>query len=149
MILRIDCYLMIILCLWMKERSRRHMEEGLEVWRTSEGVRIKIEDQTKLSSSLPRSLGPVYLELVTQDAYRLCFRWYIYGWKAYLIRKPTQVVPCQKLFGINGNHRNKSPSRIYQGAMSPSIGPFGPCNVSALPRDMNRGHLMFLSLYNQ
>jgi hypothetical protein len=30
MILRIDCYLMIILCLGMKERSRRHMEEGLE-----------------------------------------------------------------------------------------------------------------------
>jgi hypothetical protein len=43
----------------MKERSRRHMEEGLEAWRTSEGARIKMEDQTKLSSSLPRSSGPV------------------------------------------------------------------------------------------
>jgi hypothetical protein len=51
--LRIDCYLMIILCLGIKERSRRHMEEGLEAWRTSEGARIKMEDQTKLSSSLP------------------------------------------------------------------------------------------------
>jgi hypothetical protein len=36
----------------MKERSRRHMEEGLEAWRTSEGARIKMEDQTKLSLSL-------------------------------------------------------------------------------------------------
>jgi hypothetical protein len=149
MILRIDCYLMIILCLGMKERSRRHKEEGLEAWRTSEGVQIMMKDQTKLSSSLPRSLGPVCLELVTQDAYGLRFRCSIYGWKAYLIRKPTQVVPCQKLFGINRNRRNKSPSRICQGAMSPFIGPFGPCNVSALPRDTNRGPLTFLSLYNQ
>jgi hypothetical protein len=58
----------------MKERSRRHMEEGLEAWRTSEGARIKMEDQTKLSSSLPRSSGPVCLELVTQDVFGLCFQ---------------------------------------------------------------------------
>jgi hypothetical protein len=74
MILRIDCYLIIILCLGIKERSRRYMEEGLEAWRTSEGAWIKMEDQTKLSSSLPRSSGPVCLELVTQDASGLCFR---------------------------------------------------------------------------
>jgi hypothetical protein len=74
MILRIDCYLMIILGLGMKERSRTHMEEGLEAWRTSEGAQIKMEDQTKLSSSLPRSSGPVYLELVTQNASGLRFR---------------------------------------------------------------------------
>jgi hypothetical protein len=65
MILRIDCYLIIILCLGMKERTRRHMEEGLEAWRTSEGAQIKMEDQTKLSSSLPHSSRPVCLELVT------------------------------------------------------------------------------------
>jgi hypothetical protein len=74
MILRIDCYLMIILCLGMKDRSRRYMEEGLEAWRTSEGARIKMEDQTKLSSSLPRSSGPVCLELVTQDTSELHFQ---------------------------------------------------------------------------
>jgi hypothetical protein len=39
----------------MKERSRRHMEEGLEAWRSSEDARIKMEAQTKLSLSLPRS----------------------------------------------------------------------------------------------
>jgi hypothetical protein len=79
----------------------------------------------------------------------LRFQWSIYGWKDYLIRKPTQVVPCQKLFGINRNHRNKSPSRICQGAVSPSFGPFGPCNVSALPRDVNRGPWMSLRVCNQ
>jgi hypothetical protein len=35
---------MIILCLGIKERSRRHMKEGLEAWRTSEGAWIKMED---------------------------------------------------------------------------------------------------------
>jgi hypothetical protein len=69
--------------------------------------------------------------------------------KAYLIRKPTQVVPHQNLFGINGNRQNKSASRICQGAVSPSFGPFGPCNVSALPRDANRGSWTPLRLYNQ
>jgi hypothetical protein len=102
----------------------------------------------KSSSSPPRNPGPICLELVTQDASELRFRWSIYGWKAYLIRKPTQVVPRQKLFGINRNRRNKSPSRICQGAVSPSFGPFGPCNVSALPRDTNRGPWTPLRLYN-
>jgi hypothetical protein len=73
MILRIDCYLMIILCLEMKERSRRHMEEGLEAWRTSEGARIKMEAQTKLSSSLPRSPIAVSTKMIAQVAYRLRF----------------------------------------------------------------------------
>jgi hypothetical protein len=50
------------------------MEEGLEAWRTSEGARIKMEDQTKLSSSLSRNSGPICLELVTQAAYEIRFR---------------------------------------------------------------------------
>jgi hypothetical protein len=73
MILRIDCYLMIILCLGMKERSKRHMEEGLEAWRSSEGARIKMEAQTKLSSSLPRSPGAVSTKTVAQVTYWLGF----------------------------------------------------------------------------
>jgi hypothetical protein len=48
-----------------EERSRRHMEEVLEAWRTSEAARIKMEDQTKLSSSMPCSSWPVCFELVT------------------------------------------------------------------------------------
>ena len=34
-----------------------------------------------------------------------------------------QVVLRQKPFGINGNRRNKSASRICQGAATPSFGP--------------------------
>ena len=46
-------------------------------------------------SSLPRPPGPVCLKLVTQDASGLRFRRSMYGWKAYLIRKPIHVVSCQ------------------------------------------------------
>jgi hypothetical protein len=98
----------------------------------------------KSSSSPSRAPGAVCSKTDAQDTYELRF-----GWKAYLIRKPTQVVPHQNLFGINRNHQNKSVSRIYQGAVSPSFGPFGPCNVSALPRDANRGPWMPLRIYNQ
>jgi hypothetical protein len=40
------------------------MEEGLEAWRSSKGSRIKMEAQTKLSSSLPRSPGAVSTKMV-------------------------------------------------------------------------------------
>jgi hypothetical protein len=49
--LRIDYYLMIMLCLRTKERIRRHIEEGLEAWRASKGARVKMEAQTKSTSS--------------------------------------------------------------------------------------------------
>jgi hypothetical protein len=49
------------------------MEEGLEVWRSSKGAQIKMEAQTKLSSSLPRSPGAVNIKTVAQVAYGLGF----------------------------------------------------------------------------
>ena len=86
-------------------------------------VRIpKVEAQSNLSSSLPRPSGPVYLKLVTQDASGLRFRRSTYGWKGNLIRKPIQVVSHQKPLRINGNRRNKSASRICQGAATSSFG---------------------------
>jgi hypothetical protein len=57
--------------------------------------------------------------------------------------------PHMDLFGNNRNRQNKSASRICQDAVSPSFGPFGPCNVSALPRDANKGPWTPLRLYNQ
>ena len=77
----------------------------------------------KSSSSPSRGPGPVYHKTDHTGASRLCFRRSTYGWKDNLIRKPIQVVSHQKTFGINGNHRNKSVSRIYQGTMTPSFGP--------------------------
>jgi hypothetical protein len=42
---------------------------------------------------------------------------------------------------VNGNRQNNLTFRIYQGAASPSFGPFGPSNVSTLLKDMSRGSL--------
>jgi hypothetical protein len=47
------------------------------------------------------------------------------------------------------NRRNKLTSRICQDAASSSFGPFGPCNVSRLLRDVSGGPWMPLRLYNQ
>ena len=82
-----------------------------------------VEAESNSSLSLVRAPGLVYLKLVTQDASGLCFRRSTYGWKANWIRKPTQFVSHQKAFGINRNRRNKSASKICQGAATPSFGP--------------------------
>ena len=55
-----------------------------------------VEAQSNSSSSPVRTPGSVCLKLVTQNASRLRFRRFIYGWKANLIRKPIQVVSHQK-----------------------------------------------------
>ena len=96
-------------------KSRRRPEANL--------VRLpEVEAQSNSSSSLPRPPGLVCLKLVTQDTSGLCFRQSTYGWKANLIRKSIQVVSRQKPFRINRNRRNKSASRICQGAATPSFG---------------------------
>jgi hypothetical protein len=100
-------------------------------------VRVtKVEAQIKFEST--SEFRTVCLELVTQDAYGLRFWWSIYGWKVYLIRKPTQVVQRQNMFEINGNHQNKLPSRICQGAVSPSFGPIGHVSCRALSPSCGR-----------
>ena len=97
--------------IWRPRRSARVSKST----RRSEANSVRVpemEAESNLSSSLPRPSGPVCLQLVTQDASRLCFRWSTYGWKANLIRKPIQVVSHQKTFRINWNSSNNSASRI-------------------------------------
>ena len=123
--LRIYCYLMIMLCLGTKESTRRPIEEGLEVWRTSKGARVKMKVQTKSTSSPFWSLGAVCIKLVMQVAYRHCFRCSTYGWKDNFIRKPMIVVPLQNSIRINGNRRNNLTSRIGHDAASSSFASLG------------------------
>ena len=123
--LRIDCYLMIMLCLGTKERTRTHIEEVLEVWRTSKGAQVKMEVQTKSISSLFRSPGAVCIKLDTQVAYGLRLRWSIYGWKDNFIRKRMEVVPLENSIRINRNRRNKLTSGICHDAASSSFGALG------------------------
>jgi hypothetical protein len=123
--LRIDCYLMIMLCLGTKERTKRHIEEGLEVWRTSKGARVKMEVQTKSTSSPFQSLGAVCIKLITQVTYGLYFWWSTYGWKDNFIRKLMEVVPLQNFIIINKNRQNKLTYRIYHDAALSSFEPLG------------------------
>ena len=119
-------------------KSRRRPEAN--------SVRVpEVEAQSNSSSSLPRPLGSVCLKLVTQDASGLRFRRSTYGWKANLIRNPIQVVSRQKLFVINRNHRNKSASRICQGAVTPyfglldhvsCLGPLGGASRGVTPKTL-------------
>jgi len=71
MILKINCYLMIILCLGIMERTRGCIRNGLEVWRTGKGAQVKEEAQNE--SSLFRNLGPTRSKTDTQDESRLRF----------------------------------------------------------------------------
>ena len=92
---------------------------------------FKVEAQSNSSSSPVRAPGPVCLKLVTQDASGLRFGRSTYEWKANLIRKSIQVVSRQNTFEINGNRRNKSASRICQGATTSSFAPLAVYRVWA------------------
>nr|BAD45261.1 hypothetical protein [Oryza sativa Japonica Group]BAD46519.1 hypothetical protein [Oryza sativa Japonica Group] len=63
------------------ERTSRHLGRDLEPWRISKGVQVKMEAQTKLTSSMFRSPGPVYTKMVAQVAYVLVLGRSLYGWK--------------------------------------------------------------------
>jgi hypothetical protein len=95
------------------------------VWRTSNDARVKMEVQTKSTSSLFRSPGAVFIKLVTQVAYGLRFRCSTNGWKDNFIKKPMDVVPLQNSIRINRNRQNKLKSGIYHDAASSSFGALG------------------------
>ena len=100
----------------------RDLDEEVEALMTSKDVQHKPEARSNMISSLPRPPGPVFLKLVTQDAFGLHFRRSTYGWKANLIRKPIQVVSRKNPFRMNRNPQNKSASRICQGVATSSFG---------------------------
>ena len=106
--------------------SLLHHIQAKERRRSSIGIQfifLMVEAQSNRSWSPSRVLGPVYHKTGHTGASGLHFRRSIYGWKTNQIRKPMQLVSHQKPFGINRNRRNKSASRICQGAVTPSFGP--------------------------
>ena len=107
MFVRIDCYLMIILWLGTMESTRRYLQRGLELERTSKGVQGKVESQTKLTSNLFRSPGAVCTKTVVQVAYGLGFRHSIYARISEKITFSMALVPWSNSSWINENHRNK------------------------------------------
>ena len=114
---------------WRGRRSARVSKSRRRP--AANSVRVpEVKAQSNSSSSPSRSPGAARTKKDVQVAYDVCFGHSLYGWKDNLISKLIQVVSRQKLFEINGNHRNKSASRICQGAATPSFGPLG--HVSCL-----------------
>src|SRR6266498_5630076 len=68
MILRIDCYLMMLLYLGIIERIRGHLKEGLEEEKTRLIGQFKMEAQHMTSSRQIRTPGPVRTKMDAQFA---------------------------------------------------------------------------------
>ncbi len=70
------------------EGTRRHLENDLESWRIIEDIQVKVEAQTKSTSSAIRSPGPVCTKTGAQVVYMLGLGRSLYGWKAKKITFP-------------------------------------------------------------
>ena len=85
----------------------------------------QLEAESNSTSSPPRNPGAGRTKIDVQDAYRLRFQRFLIPWKDNFITFPMPPVSPQNSIGVNGKRRNKSASRICQGAASPSFGPLG------------------------
>ena len=71
--------LMMLSCLGTLVRVMKDLEDVVEAMMTSKDVQQNPEARSNMISSLPWPPGPVYIKLVTQDAYGLHFRRFTYG----------------------------------------------------------------------
>ncbi|WVZ48812.1 hypothetical protein U9M48_000219 [Paspalum notatum var. saurae] len=84
------------------ERIRKGLDTSKESERNKEDVQVKLEAQSKSSSSLPRPAGPFDTKTETQDAYGLRFRRSTYAWKDKNISFPMPLVSGLLEFGVDG-----------------------------------------------
>src|SRR5438128_9053017 len=85
MILRIDCYLMMLLYLGIIERTRGHLKEVLEEEKTRLVGQFKMEAQHMTSLRQIRTPGPVRTKTDAQFASGVRLGRSFDGWKAYKI----------------------------------------------------------------
>ncbi len=85
------------------EGTRRNLEKDLEPWRIIGDVQVKVEAQTKSTSGVIRSPGPVSTKTGAQVTYVLGLGRSLYGWKAKKITFPMVLVPRLNSFRVNGN----------------------------------------------
>src|SRR5207244_12145276 len=98
MILRIDCYLIMLLYLGIIERTRGHLKEGLEEEKTRLVGQFKMETQHMTSSRQIRTPGPVHTKTNAQIASGVRLGRSFDGWKAYKIAFNLPPVTCQNSF---------------------------------------------------
>jgi hypothetical protein len=98
----------------------------LEAWRTSEDVRIKMEDQTGSTSFQFRTPGIARTKTDAHVAYRVRFGCSLYGWKDNFKKLPMELVSSPNSSGVDGNRLHNLTSRIYFSA-APLFWPDGSC----------------------
>src|SRR6266508_5973961 len=98
MILRIDCYLMMLLYLGIIERTRGHLKEGLEEEKTHLVGQFKMEAQHMMSSRQIRTPGPVRTKTNAQIASGVRLGRYFDGSKVYKITFNLPPVPHPNSF---------------------------------------------------
>ena len=100
----------------------RMLGSSLEAWWTSKGSQAELEAQSKSSLSMLRSPGTARTKINAHAAYGVRFRFSLYGWKDNFKELPMALVLGPNSFGVDGNRRNNTTSRICQGAAPPSFG---------------------------
>src|SRR6266498_1306270 len=98
MILRIDCYLMMLLYLGIIERTKGHLKEGLDEEKTRLVGQFKMEAQHMMSSRQIRTPGSVRTKTDAQFASGVRLGCSFDGWKAYKINFDLPPVPCPNSF---------------------------------------------------
>ena len=114
-----------------KDRTSKGVEKALEVWRTSEDVRNKMEAQTNSTLFRFRALGAARTKMDVQVAYGVGFGRYSYGWKDNFKMLPMELVSGPNSSGVDRNRPNKLTSRIFPGVATPSFGLWAMYRVRA------------------
>jgi hypothetical protein len=78
MILRIDCYLIMLWWLGTMEKISKGFKRDVEVQRSSKAGQTKLESQSKLSCNPIRILGTVDTKIIAQITYQLRFKRSLY-----------------------------------------------------------------------
>ena len=103
----------------------------MEVWRTNEDVRNKMEAQTDSTSFQFRTPGVARTKTDAQVAYRVRFGRSLYGWKDNFKMLPIAPVSGPNSSGVDGNRPGKLTSRISPGAASLFLGRWSVYRVGA------------------
>jgi hypothetical protein len=125
MILRIDCYLIMLWWLGTMEEIRKGLKRYVEVQRSSKGGQAKLESQSKSSWNPIRIPGTVRTKFVTQITYQLRFGRSLYRWKDKRINFPMELVSYPYSFWVQGKSWNNEVHRICHGVVLPYLGHVG------------------------
>ena len=122
----------------MKERTNKGIEKALEVWRTSEDVRIKMEAQTDSTSFQFWTPRTARTKTDAQIAYGHRFGRTWYWWKDNLKTLPMELVLGPNSSRVDRKHLGKLTSSFCS-ALRRRLSVFGSCIMLDPVRGVSRG----------